>query len=103
MNRIEKNANFRRKSEILAIQIKDNYYINWKNVQIGKIVLIFPKIWTGKAVDNLRNTECRGKTDNSTTMITICLMTLALQVRVEYANIDCEMNQSKLGLSLTAV
>ncbi len=30
-------------------------------------------------------------------------MTLALHMRVEYVNIDCEMNQSEYGLSYTAV
>ncbi len=32
-----------------------------------------------------------------------CTMTLALQARVEYANIDREINQSEHSLSLTVV
>ncbi len=32
-----KYATFSRKSGKLAIQIKDDYYINWKNAQIGKM------------------------------------------------------------------
>ncbi len=32
-----------------------------------------------------------------------CPMTLALHVRVEYANFDCEVNQSENGLSFTEV
>ncbi len=46
-------SHFRHKSGKLVIQIKDYYYINWKTAQIGKILIIFPKIWTGKAIDNL--------------------------------------------------
>ncbi len=41
------------------LQIKDDCYINWKNAQIGKMFIIFPKIWTRKVVDNLRNAEWR--------------------------------------------
>ncbi len=38
MNKIEKNTPISGvKSRKLAIQIKDDYYINWKNVRIGKI------------------------------------------------------------------
>ncbi len=37
MNKIKKYADFSRKSGKLAIQIKDDYYMNWKNVQIGKM------------------------------------------------------------------
>ncbi len=32
----KKYTNFRCKLGKLAIQIKDDYYINWKNAQIGK-------------------------------------------------------------------
>ncbi len=32
----------------------------------------------------------------------ICLMTLALQARIQYANIDSEINQSEHGSFLTA-
>ncbi len=45
------------KSGKLAIQIKDDYYINWKNAQIGKILIIFPKIRTGKVVDGFFKAE----------------------------------------------
>ncbi len=55
----EKHANFGCKLGKLEIQIKDYYYINWKNTQIGKILIIFPKIWTRKGVDNLPNEEWR--------------------------------------------
>ncbi len=34
MNKIEKCANFNRKLGKLAIPIKDDYYINWKNDKI---------------------------------------------------------------------
>ncbi len=36
MNKIKKHTNFRHESGKLAIQIKDDYYINWKTVQIEK-------------------------------------------------------------------
>ncbi len=60
-NKIKKNfTDFSHKSGKLAIQIKDDYYINWKkNAQIGKIFVIFPKICVGKAVDKLPNAEWR--------------------------------------------
>ncbi len=34
MNKIEKVCHFTRKSGKLAIQIEDDYYINWKNAEI---------------------------------------------------------------------
>ncbi len=38
MNKIKNNyANFSRKLGKLAIQIKDDYYIKWKNTKIQKI------------------------------------------------------------------
>ncbi len=43
------------------------------------------------------------KIDNGKTMITFLSDDLALHVRVEYANINCEINQSEHGLSFTAV
>ncbi len=57
------------KSGKLAIQIKDDYYINWKNTQIRRILIIFPKIWTGKVwiISRMQN---EGKIDNRKTMIT---------------------------------
>ncbi len=58
----KKYPNFRCKSGKLAIQIKDDYYINSKNAQIKKIVIIFPKIWTRKEVDGLPM-QNEGKTD----------------------------------------
>ncbi len=42
MNKIKKYTNFGCKSGKLAIQIKDNCYINWKNAQIGNIFNNFP-------------------------------------------------------------
>ncbi len=44
-NQIKKYADFSRKSGKLVIQIKDNYYINWKNV------IIFHKICTENMVE----------------------------------------------------
>ncbi len=44
-----------------------------------------------------------GKTDNRKTMIMVSSRNLALQARVEYANIDSEINQSEQGSSLTVV
>ncbi len=41
-----------------------------------------------------------GKTDNRKTMITFTSNDLALYARVEYANIDCEINQSEHSSSL---
>ncbi len=37
MNEIKKYADFSRKAGKLVIQIKDDYYINWKNAQIKKM------------------------------------------------------------------
>ncbi len=34
----------RRFQSLLVIQIEDDYYINWKNAQIGKILIIFLKV-----------------------------------------------------------
>ncbi len=45
----------------------------------------------------------KGKTDIGKPRLHFCLMTLPLQARVEYANSDCEINQLKHSLSLTAV
>ncbi len=44
-----------------------------------------------------------GKTDNRRTMIMFSSVDLALQARVEYANIDREINQSEHSSSLTQV
>ncbi len=38
----KQHVDFSRKSEKLAIQIKDDYYINWKNAKIRKI---YDNIW----------------------------------------------------------
>ncbi len=35
---LELTTDFSRKSGKLVIQIKDDYYINWKNARIGKIL-----------------------------------------------------------------
>ncbi len=44
-----------------------------------------------------------GKTDNKKTMITLSCNDLSAPARVEYVNIDCEINQSEHGSSLTVV
>ncbi len=44
-----------------------------------------------------------GKTDNRKTMILFLYNDLALQVRVEYVNIDREIKQSEHSSSLTVV
>ncbi len=53
----KKYAGFRCKSGKLTLQIKDDYYINWRNAQIETILIIFPEIWTGKVAYNLPNAE----------------------------------------------
>ncbi len=49
--------------------MKYNYYINWKNIQIRRIFIIFPKIWTEKAwiIFLMRN---ESEIDNRKIMIT---------------------------------
>ncbi len=69
----EKIADFGHKSGKLAIQMKDDYYINWKNTQIRRILIIFPKIWTRKAwIISLMQNE--GKIDNRKIMIMFWLI-----------------------------
>ncbi len=66
----KKYVNFWHKSGKLAKQIKDDYYINLKNTQIRRILIIFPTIWTGKAwIISLVQNE--GKIDNGKTIITV--------------------------------
>ncbi len=66
IKRIHRLQDFSHKSGKLAIHVKDDYYINWKNAQIGKTLklekffIIFPEIWTDE-----------GKTDNEKTAITV--------------------------------
>ncbi len=42
--KFKKYTDFSCKLGKLAIQIKDDFYINWKNVQIGECLIISPKI-----------------------------------------------------------
>ncbi len=44
-----------------------------------------------------------GKTDNGKIMNTFLSDDISAPSRVEYANIECEINQSEHGSSLTAV
>ncbi len=57
----EKYADFSCKSGKLAIRFKNNYYINWKNLESEKFLIIFSKIWTEKVVDGLPNAELKVK------------------------------------------
>ncbi len=65
----KKYANFICELGKLAIQIKDDRYINWKTAQIEKIFNNFPKIWTEK-VGMVSLMQNEGKTCNKKTMIT---------------------------------
>ncbi len=74
IRRIEskKYNNCRHKSGRLEIQIKDDYYINWKKPWIRKFFNNFPKIWIEKAVGGwvslLRN---EGETDSRKAKIVV--------------------------------
>ncbi len=78
----KKYTDFSRKSGKLAVRIKDDYYINWKNAQSGKVLIIFPEIWTEKAVDGLPNAELKVKLITGKPWSQFHSTTLALQARV---------------------
>ncbi len=69
--RLKKYADFSRKSGKVAIQIKDDYYVNLKNARNRKILIIFLKSGQNKKRWMVSLMQNEGKTDNRKTLITV--------------------------------